>query len=180
MKTPFEPPERRVPWQRIKNGLRTLGSASKKLAGEIARQLYLYVVLFLGYPLLLALLFALSFLESPTHPFAQIIAALLLTLFGLLLVLGERKSQAVMYPHLPPYGVALFLSSASSFFWIGIALCGIVAAQMLLPEDATWLNILFWAAEGMVIYGPLLVSICGFWLPRRRKVRSKQSSQDAR
>jgi hypothetical protein len=157
-----------------------MGTTTRKRAGTIAYQLYLYVVLFLGYPLLLAVLFALSFLESPGHPFAQIIAAVLLTLFGLALVLGERKSQAVVYPHLPPYGVALFVSRASFFFWIGIGLCGIVAAQLLWPEDATWLNILFWTADGMVIYGPLLVSICGFWSPRRRKARSKESSPDAR
>src|ERR1051326_2539651 len=102
METPSEPPEGLRFWQRMKHQWRTVWTTTRKRAGEIAYALYLYVVMFLGYPLVLAVLFALSFLESPTHPFAQIIAAVLLTLFGLAIVLGERKSQAVVYPHLPP------------------------------------------------------------------------------
>jgi hypothetical protein len=126
------------------------------------------LVLFLSGPLITGLFFALSRQESLANPIAEIIFALLFTLFGLALVLGTRQIQVRMNPAAPRRGLALLFSKRGRFFWIGTALCAIAAAQMALHTYANWLSILFWVVAGAVVLWPFARGL--FKLLRRRKM----------
>lgn len=178
-------PDRRLSaWQRLKSRLGLLVRAAPMiLRGCFSALLILSPILVLLFlvlaacllllfsgPLIAGFFFALSRQESLANPIAEIIFALLFTLFGLALVLFTRRIQMGMDPAAPHRGLALLFSKMGKLFWIGTALCVIAAAQMAVHAYASWLSLLFWVVAGYAVLAPFIRGLFKFLLRRLRRL----------
>jgi hypothetical protein len=119
----------------------------------------LFFIFFLAGPLIAGFFFSLSRMEPASYPIAEIIFALLFTLFGLLPLLVAHRFQLGRTLNPPRRGLGLFISKGGYTFWQGTALCAIVAAQIALPAYAQDISILFWVVVGCLVLWPFLATL---------------------